>query len=163
MGSSSSKSSNNCDSYKNQMNSWKNKYYSMKNDRDALAKKNQSLNTEYNLLKESCGSGGSAKQKASQLFNLLQNRYLDRITLLSTQQKVLQKQNTVLSEKQREIDKNTKLVSEYNDKIATSKRLTKHNLDYNKTKESILSYVKLIFILLCISLIIIIVMQMRKK
>jgi len=145
------------------MNSWKNKYHSMKNDRDSWAKKHQTLNTEYNLLKESCGSGGSAKQKASQLFNLLQNRYLDRITLLSTQQKVLQKQNTVLSEKQREIEKNTKIVDDYNDKIATSKRQMKHDLDFNKTKEFILSYVKLIFILLCIVLIVIIAMQMRKK
>ena len=72
MGSSSSKSSN-CNSYKNQMNSWKNKYYSMKNDRDAWVAKHRTINTEYNLLKESCGSSGSAKQKASQLFDLLQS------------------------------------------------------------------------------------------
>ena len=134
----------------------------MKIDRDSWVKKYNDMRTEYNMLKESCGSGGSAKEKASQLFNLLQNRYLDRMTLLSSQQKVLQKQNTVLSNKEEEINKSEKILSDFEDKIQRDKRIVRHDMRFNETKGRLVFFAKIVFVILCIILLVILAMKLKK-
>ena len=54
-----------------------------------INKKYKSLNSQFQMVKQGCANSGDVKEKAKEMFNLLENRYLDRLTLIKTQQDMI--------------------------------------------------------------------------
>jgi len=153
-----------------QMRSWRSKYNTVNekynnlysNSRRFRAQINQ-LNNTVNKLREQMGNTKSAKQSANDLFDSLQNRYLDRIDLLSTQENVLYNQNSLLNIKRKKINENEKTIDDYNEKIVTDNRSIEHDLDYNETKDMILKYIKVSFAVFILTIVLYKLYQYQMK
>ena len=153
-----------------QMRSWRSKHNTLNGKYQKLLAETRRyrqiidrLNNTVNKLKEQIGNTKSAKQSANDLFDSLQNRYLDRIDLLSTQENVLHNQNSLLNIKRKKIDENKKTIDDYNEKIVTDNRSIEHDLHYNETKDMILKYIKVTFALFILTIILYKLYQYQMK
>jgi len=105
------------------------------------------VTSELNMIKEGCSSGSSVKEKAKEMFNLLENRYLDRLTLIKTQQSMLNKQNVMLSNKNDKITSQTAKLGKYKDTLQTHNRLIQYDLEDTYLQNTIVISLKSGFLL----------------
>ncbi len=59
----------------------------------------------------------------TKIMSMLQNQYISKIDLLSTQQDLLSRQESLINDKNRILKKQTTTISDINDKIHTKKRI----------------------------------------
>lgn len=159
-----------CSHYKNQRDTYQrerdiyksrsNYYSSMYNK---AQKKALEIQAELNLLREQAGNPKKHKEKAKEMFRLLEKRYLDRLSLLSTQQNLLNRQNVLISSKDKKIKKNKKKLENQIDKIDTTTRQINYDMDENIGKNFYIKYLKLAFLLMSILIIGILVREHQKK
>jgi len=144
-------------------------YNSVVRQRDAanraLAQARRNLTAaqdEQKKTREMCGSSGSIRDKAREMFGLLEGRYIDRLALLETQQTTLNKQNVLLNNKSKKIDQQDDTIDDLRDKIHTRNRRIRHNLDDNKLQNTILAIMRAIFLIISIVVIGLLIKSMQK-
>ena len=144
------------DIYKNRSN-----YYSRLYNK--AQKKAIEIQSELNLLREQAGNPQKHKEKAKEMFHHLEKRYLDRLSLISTQQNLLNRQNVLLSDKGKKIKKNKKKIAEQIDKIDTKTRQINYDMEENIGKNFYINYLKLSFLILAIFIIGLLIKSHRNK
>ena len=161
--------STSCGYYKNQRDAYqrekdiyknRSKYYS--NLYNKAQKKAIEIQAELNLLREQAGNPQKHKEKAKELFHHLEKRYLDRLSLISTQQSLLDRQNVLLSTKGNKIKVNKKKLEEQLDKIDTTTRQINYDMDENIDKNYIIKYLKLFFLVIGILIIGLLIREYKK-
>ncbi len=162
--------SSNCGYYKNQRDAYQRERDVFKNRSNYYSrlynkaqKKAIEIQSELNLLREQAGNPQKHKEKAKEMFHHLEKRYLDRLSLISTQQNLLDRQNVLLSDKGKKIKKNKKKIEEQIDKIDTKTRQINYDMDDNIGSNYYIKYLKLCFLILSIFIIGILIRAHRKK
>jgi hypothetical protein len=143
------------DIYKNRSN-----YYSRLYNK--AQKKAIEIQSELNLLREQAGNPQKHKEKAKELFHHLEKRYLDRLSLISTQQNLLDRQNVLISTKGKKIKENKKKLDKQLDKIDTSTRQINYDMDENIDKNYFIKYLKLCFLIVGILIIGLLIREYKK-
>jgi len=152
--------SSNCGYYKNQRDAFRRErdiykgrsnYYSKLYNK--ALKKAINIQAELNLLREQAGNPQKHKEKAKELFHHLEKRYLDRLSLISTQQNLLDRQNVIISSKGKKIKNNRKEIVKQTDLIDTKNRQINYDMDENIDKNYFIKYLKLCFLILAIFII----------
>ena len=156
-----SHSSCSCPVSQGQYNSVVNQRNSLQSQLNSTKKKLEDIQNEYNMLKDMCQNSGNVKEKAKEIFSLLQNRYLDRLTLVRTQQDYINKQNILLSNKDTKITDQDKTLENLNDKVQTNNRNIKYNMEDYENQSNILLVLKILFLILAITIIALLVQQYK--
>ena len=165
MGNKNSKSKNNSccsqrDVFKIHFNTFKTAYNRKNNEFLRLKKSYDELRLEYQMLqKTQSGESGKHIDKATALFNSLQDQYVDRLDRIKTQQHLLSKQTSILNEKKNTINVQKKNLDTHTDKLHTRRRLMIY--DENDDRLSLRIAYILKFTLLCASIILIILLAKR--
>ena len=173
------KKSNPCRSCEIQRASWKSRYNTMRRSRDHFQNLYNVTLRRLRTLQEMCGDAsgevgeypGDArlysaatqqrltnlwKNKASEFYGLLQDRYLDRLTLMKTQQGLINKQNHTLDRRRNKIIENVKTLEEQEDQINTKNRKIAYNLEDAKWRNKINRLLKIIFVIVALCVIVLI-------
>jgi phage-related minor tail protein len=111
------------------------------------------------LQKTQSGESGKHIDKATALFNSLQDQYIDRLDRIKTQQHLLSKQTSILNDKKNTIDVQKKNLDTHTDKLHTRRRLMIY--DENDDRFSIRLAYALKCTLLVASIILIILLAKR--
>ena len=98
-----------------------------------------------------------------EFYGLLQDRYLDRLTLIKTQQGLINKQNHTLDRRKNKIVDNTKTLEEQEDKINTKNRQISYNLEDAKWRNKINRTLKSIFLIIALCIIVLIIQSLMSK
>jgi len=106
-----------------------------------------------NNFKEVCHNSNDIINKPLELFSLLKNRYLDRLSTIKVQQEMINKLNTLLSLKDKDLIKSKQKIDLNNDKIDTKSRIIKYDTDDNNLDNIISKYLKISLFILIIILI----------
>ena len=106
----------------------------------------QLKNTKKNKVK-------TENNKNRRIFSLLHNKYMDKLNILNSNNQIIKKQNSLLNIKDKKIQESKKTWRQHNTKVNTYKRNFKHDLDYFMIKNSFVSKLKLLFLILSITII----------
>jgi len=131
----------------------------------AYARKNKEflrLQDEYNALrlehqilqKTQTGESGKHIDKATALFNSLQDQYIDRLDRIKTQQHLLSKQTSILNNKKNTIDNQKKNLDTHTNELNTRRRLMIYDENDNRLSIRIAHILKLTLLVASIILII---------
>lgn len=148
------------DVLKIQVNTFKTAYDRKNKEFLRLQDSYNELRLEYQMLqKTQSGESGKHIDKATALFNSLQDQYIDRLDRIKTQQHLLSKQTSILNDKKNTIDVQKKNLDTHTDKLHTRRRLMIY--DENDDRFSIRLAYALKFTLLVASIILIILLAKR--
>ena len=150
-----------CPVSQSQYNSVVNQKNSLQAQVNSYKSQLKTIQNEYNLIKDMCQNSGNVKEKAKEIFGLLENRYLDRLTLVKTQQDYINKQNTLLSTKDDTIETQGETLQELKDKLQTNDRSIQYSMQDSDTQSKILGVLKGIFLI--ISLVVIALLIQKYK
>jgi len=145
----------NCNVYKNQVNKYKKSVNYWKKKESALKKKYFDLQTNYRQLKKTSVNPGKLKEKAKEVFGLLENQYIDRLDRIKTQQNLMNKQTSLINAREDTIEKQKKALDDQNDKLHTRSRLLIYDERDDRVKrlvETGLKYFTMLLIILIVAL-----------
>ncbi len=141
------------DEYKKLADKYKIEINNLKKKISNNEQKFNDLQISYNELKEVSANASSVKDKAVEIFRLLENQYIDRLDRIKTQQNLLSKQTSLINAREDTIEKQKKALEEQNDKIHTNSRVLLYDEQDDRTRlliQRALQYTAFILLILII-------------
>ena len=125
--------------------------------------KYNNIQNEVRVMKAGCANSGNVKNKANEIFNVLENQYQDKLKLISNQQDMIKKQDNMINTKQNKINNQQTEINHIKDKIQTLNRKNHYKyIDINHIN-NIKSRLKIFLLIVFIILIIILVYKIKNN
>ena len=103
------------------------------------------------------------KKDAKEMFNVLENNYLDKLALLKIQQEYINRQNTLLSNNDNKFSDNNDSLNKITDELQKNNRNIKYSLEHSEIQTITLKILKSIFLMFAIVLIVLLVIEYNKR
>lgn len=115
------------------------------------------LKVQYDIVRRGQGNkSGTKSVQPKELFETLQDLYINKLDRMDDQQHILSKQTNILNQKDKEIDNNETIIKSNITKIQTKNRKNTYNESNDRNSKTYIKILNIILGILCILLVILI-------
>tara|TARA_B110000977_G_scaffold88120_1_gene117117 strand:+ start:387 stop:797 length:411 start_codon:yes stop_codon:yes gene_type:complete len=120
------------------------------------------LKVQYDIIRRGEGrKGGKQSLRPKELFETLQELYINKLDRMDDQQHILSKQTNILNQKDKEIDNNDTIIKSNITKIQTKNRKNTYNESNDRNSKSYIKILNIVLTILSVILIILIGLYIR--
>ena len=115
------------------------------------------LKVQYDIVRRGQGNkSGTKSVQPKELFETLQDLYINKLDRMDDQQHILSKQTNILNQKDKEIDNNETIIKSNITKIQTKNRKNTYNESNDRNSKTYIKILNIVLGILCILLVILI-------
>lgn len=115
------------------------------------------LKVQYDIVRRGQGNkSGTKSVQPKELFETLQDLYINKLDRMDDQQHILSKQTNILNQKDKEIDNNETIIKSNITKIQTKNRKNTYNESNDRNSKTYIKILNIVLGILCILLLILI-------